>query len=186
MPLKFLFYPSSKWNNVLLKILQHVRLVCQWNSILLQFITSVFALLNVFHHFVRMILLYLVWSYLVPFLHRHSSPCMTRHWDEECQATALDPIFVAGLILRIWIPMAARGAVYICIYYIYITFMCVHIHSCWIHSDHLAKLMLCALWIEKQTIQKAQLDKQWPTQQKNKKTYLHLPKGAVRTLRDVV
>lgn len=110
-------------------------------------------------------------------LHRHSSPCMTRHWDEECQATALDPIFVAGLILRIWIPMAARGAVYICIYYIYITFMCVHIHSCWIHSDHLAKLMLCALWIEKQTIQKAQLDKQWPTQQKNKENIPAPSKG---------
>ena len=145
MPLKFLFYPSSKWNNVLLKILQHVR-----PGMPMEF----YFYYNLLHPFLLcwmcFIILY-VWSCFISCdpiwfhsLHRHSSPCMTRHWDEECQATALDPIFVAGLILRIWIPMAARGAVYICIYYIYITFMCVHIHSCWIHSDHLAKLMLCA------------------------------------------
>ena len=119
---------------------------------------------------------------------------MTRHWDEECQATALDPIFVAGLILRIWIPMAARGAVYTYIHvYIYILYI-YYIHVCsntlmldtfW-SSSQTDAVCLGALWIEKQqTKSTTGVNSDLPNK-KTRKTYLHLPKGAVRTLRDVV
>lgn len=139
------------WNSSSIRAPSETMFSWKYYSTYVWYANGILFYYNLLHPFLLcwmcFIILY-VWSCFISCdpiwfhsLHRHSSPCMTRHWDEECQATALDPIFVAGLILRIWIPMAARGAVYIYMYILYIHY----IHVC------SYTLMLDTFWSSSQT-----------------------------------
>ena len=105
----------------------------------------------------------------------------------------LRPNFCGGFDTENLNPNGCQGGgiyIYTCVYILYIHY----IHVCsntlmldtfW-SSSQTDAVCLGALWIEKQqTKSTTGVNSDLPNK-KTRKTYLHLPKGAVRTLRDVV